>query len=91
MTYLFSLFLSIIPTAQSVEIWTIPQMNCLGCEEKILEIVNNLNLQNKIAKLEFSSRMLCFSTPPSDDVALVLEQRLKQNKYTVTKKTDSNE
>jgi thiol-disulfide isomerase/thioredoxin len=75
--------------AFAMEIWTIPAMNCTGCEEKIQGIVDELKVSNQVKEIDYTSRMLCFQEAPSQDMAVMLEERLRQSKYIVTKKTTS--
>ena len=80
------LFFSFLSIASAVEIWTIPTMNCQGCEEKIQEIIEISSLSLSPEKVDYASRMLCFSTPLPEEEARKLEDLLQKNKYIVSEK-----
>jgi len=78
------IFFPIIAFAK--EVWTIPVMTCNPCEEKIRVIVNELNISSQVESIDSISKTLCFATEMPQDVAIRLEEELKQIKFIVSEK-----
>ena len=57
---------------------------------KIQEIFQSVSLQLLMKKIDYTSRMLCYSTPLSEDITLRFETLLQENKYTVAEKIQTD-
>ena len=68
------------------EVWTIPVMNCQGCEEKIQTVIDELKISDQVELIDYKSRTVCFQVAPSEEISKKLEAELKAQKYIVSEK-----
>lgn len=72
--------------ALAKEVWTIPVMNCQGCEEKIQTVIDEFKISDQVELIDYKSRTVCFQVAPPEEISPKLEEELKAQKYIVSEK-----